>query len=177
MSVYMYICIKLLVHPLLNRCINEKKLFFPSYAFSWCKLHKQTSVNGHEAQPSPNACRLLSWSFLLFLTPTFSQSTLCTWISHSFIKIIPSLLSKLTSDVFLPLRIHSVCPPAPSAIISSLDLFIPILCIWIKLSSFWGIYLAFHALMEGYFHVQECRTRRIQAKKKIFSNSILKFQL
>lgn len=118
-----------------------------------------------------------SQSFLLSLSPPCSQATLCTWISHSFIKIIPSLLSKLTSDVFLPLRLHTVCPPALSATISSLDLFVPVIYICIKLSSSWGRDLAFHALMKGYSHVQECRTRRIQAKKKIFSNSVLKFLL
>lgn len=109
----------------------KKKWLFPSHAFYWCKLNKQTSINRHEAQPSPNACQLLSWSLLLFLSPTYSKTTLCTWISHSFIKIIPSFLSKLTSHVFLPLRIHSVCPPAPSAT--------PLHLIFLFLSSILGL--------------------------------------
>lgn len=117
----------------------KKKLFFPSHAFHWYKLYKQTSVNRHEAQPSHYACLLLSVCFFLSSSPTCSQATLGTWISCSFIKIIPSSLSKLTSDVFLPLRLHAVCPPALSATISSLDLFVLIIYICIKLSSSWAL--------------------------------------
>lgn len=119
---------------------------------------------------------MLSLSFLLSLSSMCFQATFCTWISRPFINIIPSLLSKLSSDVFLPLRLRSLCLPALSATTLSLDLFVLTLYIWIELSS-WGRDPASYAFVKGCFHVQECRTRRIQAKKKIFSNSVLKFQL
>lgn len=144
----------------------NKKFFFPSTCFfigaNYTSKPLWTSMR-HSPYLMLAYCSL-SFSPLLSLSPTCSQATFCTWISHSFIKIIPSLLSKLTPDVFLPLRLHTVCPPALSATISSLDLFVLIIYICIKLSSSWGRDLAFHALMKGYFHVQECRARRIQAK-------------
>lgn len=73
----------------------------------------------------------------------------CTWICHTFIKVIPSLLSKLSSDVFLPVRLHLVkCPPGLSATTSSLNLFV-FLCIWIKFSL--GQESCFLCLYEGMF--------------------------